>query len=61
MENFAVLRHPVTVLVTDLTNPNNLTNDLLIFNALIICQDLGQSMSTACKQLSATVCKLNFK
>ena len=30
------LRHPVTILVTDFTNPDNLTNDLLILNPLIV-------------------------
>ena len=30
MATFVVLGHPVTILVTDLTNSNNLTNDLLI-------------------------------
>ena len=29
---FVVLRHPVTIWVTDFTNPYNLTNDLLILN-----------------------------
>ena len=29
------LRHPVTILVTDLTSHNNLTNDLLILNLVI--------------------------
>ena len=27
MATFVVLRHPVTILVTDSTNPDNLTND----------------------------------
>ena len=31
---FVILRHPVTILVTDFTNPNNFTNDLLILNPL---------------------------
>ena len=30
MTTFVVLRHPVTILVADFTNPNNLTNDLII-------------------------------
>ena len=30
------LQHPVTILVTDFTNPDNLTNDLLILTSLII-------------------------
>ena len=30
MATFVVLRHPVTILVTNLTNPNNLTNDPLL-------------------------------
>ena len=34
METFFVLGHPVTILVTALTNPNNLTNDLLILKLL---------------------------
>ena len=32
MANFVVLKHPVTILVTDSANPDNLTNDLLILN-----------------------------
>ena len=35
-----VLRHPVTILVTDFTNPDNMTNDLLILNPLIINKSL---------------------
>ena len=31
-----VIPCPVTILVTDFTNPENLTSDLLIFNSLII-------------------------
>ena len=31
MANFVILRRPVTILVRDFTNPDNLTNDLLIF------------------------------
>ena len=34
MASFVVLRHPVTILVTDLTNPDNLINDFLIFSLL---------------------------
>ena len=30
MVTFIMHRHPVTILVTDFTNPNNLTNDPLI-------------------------------
>ena len=33
---FVILRHPGTILVTDFTNPDNLTNDLLILNSSII-------------------------
>ena len=36
MATFVVLRNPVNILVTDFTNPENLTNDLLILNSLII-------------------------
>ena len=36
MTTFVILRHPVTTLVTDFTNPGNLTNDLLNLNYLII-------------------------
>ena len=32
---FIILRNPVTHLVTDFTNIDNLTNDLLILNTLI--------------------------
>ena len=31
---FVVLRHLVTIRVSELTNPNNLTNDILISNSL---------------------------
>ena len=34
MATFFILKHPVTILVTDFTNPNNLTNDLLILSPL---------------------------
>ena len=30
------LQHPVTILVTDFTNPDNLTDDLIILNYLVI-------------------------
>ena len=36
MATFVVLRHSVTLLVTDFTNPDILTNDVLILNSLII-------------------------
>ena len=35
MATFVALRHPVTILVTDVINPDNLTNNLLILNSLI--------------------------
>ena len=35
MATFVVLKHPITVLVTDFTNPDNLTNDLLILKYLL--------------------------
>ena len=47
MATFVILRHPVTILITDFTNPNSLTNDLLIFNSLIINQKL---VSRGCNQ-----------
>ena len=34
MATFVILRHPFTILVTDLTNPNNLANAILILNFL---------------------------
>ena len=34
--DFIILRHPVTILVTDFTNPDNSTNDLFILNFLIL-------------------------
>ena len=40
MATFAILRHPVTILVTDFTNLDNLTNGLLIVNSLIINKPL---------------------
>ena len=36
MATFIALRHPVTILVIVFTNPENLTNDLLILKLLII-------------------------
>ena len=36
MATFAILRHPVIILVTYFTKPNNMTNDLNISNSLII-------------------------
>ena len=35
MAAFVILRHPVTIWVTDSTNPHNLTNDLLILNLIL--------------------------
>ena len=35
MANFVALRQPVTILGTDFTNPDNLTDDLLMPNSLI--------------------------
>ena len=40
MAAFVILRHPVTILVTDLTNLDNLTHDLLILNFLILIMTL---------------------
>ena len=40
MATFVTLRHLVNILVTDFTNPSNLTNDLLIFNSLILFKPL---------------------
>ena len=34
MATFEILRHPFTILVTDVTNPDSLTNDLLLLNFL---------------------------
>ena len=34
------LRHPVTILFADFTNPDNLTNGLLILNPMIINKSL---------------------
>ena len=45
-----LLQHPVTILVTDFTNPNNLTNALLILKSLIIN-----------KSLVKRLCKTNFQ
>ena len=44
MANFVVLKHPVTILVTDSANPDNLTNDLLILNSLIVCKYKAKQM-----------------
>ena len=44
MATFVVLRHFVTILVTDFTNPDNLTNDLLILNPLKINKSLAQQV-----------------
>ena len=35
MATFIVLRHPVTILVTAFTNPNNLNKDIFIVKLLI--------------------------
>ena len=35
MVTFVILRHPVTILVTAFTNPDNLTNDLHILNSFL--------------------------
>ena len=35
MATFVILRHPITILVTDFTYPNNLTNYFLILISLI--------------------------
>ena len=47
MTTFVILRHPVTIFVTDLTNPDNLTDYILILDSLIIflslCLDLSRS------------------
>ena len=32
MATFDILRHPVIILVTEITNPNNLIGDLLILS-----------------------------
>ena len=34
MATFVIPIHPITILVTDFTNPDNLTNDLLILQSL---------------------------
>ena len=36
MATFVVIRYPVTIMITDFNNPENLTNGLLIHNFLII-------------------------
>ena len=46
MATFAALRHPVTIIVTDFTNPENLTNDLFIPNSLPI-NKLAQEISAS--------------
>ena len=47
MATFIALRHPVTILVTVSTNPDNFTNDLSIFkddsDTLLLCKALKQS------------------
>ena len=43
MATFVILRHLVTILVTDFTNPDNLTNDLLILDFKIINKSMGNS------------------
>ena len=40
MADFINFRHPVAILVTDFTNPDNLNNGLLIFKPLIINKSL---------------------
>ena len=36
MATFIVLRNPVTILVTVLTNPDNLTNDIFILKLFVL-------------------------
>ena len=43
MATFVILRHPVTILVTDFNNPDNSANDLLIFNSLMINKSLADN------------------
>ena len=38
MATFVVLRHTITILVTVLNNPDNLTDDLLILDILELLQ-----------------------
>ena len=35
MATFVIIRYPVTIMITDFNNPENLTNDLLILNIFI--------------------------
>ena len=44
MATFVALRTPVPILVTDFTNPNILTDHLLIFNPLVINKSLDKQM-----------------
>ena len=41
MATFVALRYPVIILVTDFTDPNNFTNDILIINFFIIKKSLA--------------------
>ena len=36
MAAFVIFTHPITILVTGFTNPDNVTNDLLILNYLLV-------------------------
>ena len=41
MATFVVRKHPVSILITDFTNPDNLTYDLLILNSLTVTNDFS--------------------
>ena len=50
MAIFVVLRHLVTILVTDFTSLDNLTNDLLILNSLLFIPLSGFDLMSLSQQ-----------
>ena len=49
MATFVVLRHPVTILVKDLTNPDNLSNDIFSFSTFDIKWSMPLPMTNTVK------------
>ena len=48
MATFVILSHPVTTLVTALTNPDNLTNDCNLGKVPLVTYVLGQDANSLC-------------
>ena len=61
MATFVGLRYPVIISVTDFTNPDNLTNDLLILIFLLIKNHRLQMIQLDRNYLMFTKCDINIK